>query len=104
MDNLLAGKLILLFQGGGLLAIVMSSATPLSPKNHSGHGESHSGLGTKTVRLRAGITVRVQPGILFVFTPEGFSRSSRNSCSPWTRIRTRTTGLAGPATSQKVSP
>src|SRR5437868_15242150 len=32
----------------------------------------------KTVRLPAGITVRLQPGILFVFTPERFSRSPRN--------------------------
>ncbi|MGI8740966.1 MAG: hypothetical protein ACR2NN_00060, partial [Bryobacteraceae bacterium] len=32
----------------------------------------------KTVRLPAGITVRVQPGILFVFTPERSSRSPRN--------------------------
>src|SRR5271170_625124 len=32
----------------------------------------------KTVRLPAGITVRLQPGILFVFTPECFSRSPRN--------------------------
>jgi tetratricopeptide (TPR) repeat protein len=33
---------------------------------------------TKTVRLPAGITVRVQPGIVFAFTPESFSRSPRN--------------------------
>jgi len=32
----------------------------------------------KTVRLPAGITVRLQPGIVFVFTPESFSRSPRN--------------------------
>ena len=32
----------------------------------------------KTLRLPAGITVRLQPGILFVFTPERFSRSPRN--------------------------
>jgi len=32
----------------------------------------------KTVRLPVGITVRLQPGILFVFTPESFSRSPRN--------------------------
>src|SRR6266853_3137057 len=32
----------------------------------------------KTVRLPAGITVRLQPGIPFVFTPESFSRSPRN--------------------------
>src|SRR6185369_13473987 len=32
----------------------------------------------KTVRLPAGITVRHQPGIPFVFTPERFSRSPRN--------------------------
>jgi predicted DNA-binding transcriptional regulator AlpA len=32
----------------------------------------------KTVRLPAGIAVRVQPGILFAFTPESFSRSPRN--------------------------
>jgi hypothetical protein len=33
---------------------------------------------TKTIRLPAGITVRLQPGIPFVFTPESFSRSPRN--------------------------
>src|SRR5229473_123906 len=32
----------------------------------------------KTVRLPTGITVRLQPGIVFVFTPERFSRSPRN--------------------------
>jgi hypothetical protein len=32
----------------------------------------------KTVRLPSGITVRLQPGIVFVFTPESFSRSPRN--------------------------
>jgi hypothetical protein len=32
----------------------------------------------KTVRLPAGIAVRLQPGILFVFTPESFSRSPRS--------------------------
>jgi hypothetical protein len=32
----------------------------------------------KTVRLPAGIAVRLQPGIPFVFTPESFSRSPRN--------------------------
>jgi hypothetical protein len=32
----------------------------------------------KTVRLPAGIAVRLQPGIPFAFTPESFSRSPRN--------------------------
>jgi hypothetical protein len=32
----------------------------------------------KTARLPAGITVRLQPGILFAFAPERFSRSPRN--------------------------
>jgi hypothetical protein len=32
----------------------------------------------KTVRLPVGIAVHDQPGILFTFTPERFSRSSRN--------------------------
>src|ERR1700682_768478 len=32
----------------------------------------------KTVRLPVGITVRLQPGIPFAFTPESFSRSPRN--------------------------
>jgi hypothetical protein len=32
----------------------------------------------KTVRLPVGITVRLQPGNLFVFIPESFSRSPRN--------------------------
>jgi len=38
------------------------------------HRESHSGIQRKTIRLPAGITVRLQPGIVFVFTPERFSR------------------------------
>jgi len=42
------------------------------------HRESHSGIQRKTIRLPAGITVRLQPGIVFVFTPERFSRSPRN--------------------------
>jgi hypothetical protein len=75
MDSLLAGKLPP-FQGR-LPAIVMSSAAQpveIVPD----HRESHSGIARKTVRLPAGITVRFQPGILFVFTPERFSRSPRN--------------------------
>jgi hypothetical protein len=32
----------------------------------------------KSVRLPAGIAVHLQPGILFAFTPERFSRSPRN--------------------------
>jgi len=43
-----------------------------------GHRESHSGIRRKTVRLPAGITIRLQPGIVFAFTPERFSRSPRN--------------------------
>jgi hypothetical protein len=47
------------------------------------------GLSEKTVRLPAGIAVHLQPGILFAFTPESFSRSSRNpvhlgpESAPW---------------------
>jgi hypothetical protein len=43
-----------------------------------GHRERHSGIVRKTVRLPAGITVRDQPGIVFAFIPESFSRSPRN--------------------------
>jgi len=42
------------------------------------HRESDSGLGRKPFAFLVGITVHVQPGILFVFTPECFSRSPRN--------------------------
>jgi hypothetical protein len=40
-----------------------------------GHRENDSGIERK---LFAGTTVRVQPGIAFVFTPERFSRSHGN--------------------------
>src|SRR5437868_1026469 len=56
----------------------LSCPAPLCLSKHSGQRESHSGAGAKTVRLPAGITVRLQPGIVFVFTPERFSRSPRN--------------------------
>jgi hypothetical protein len=61
---------------GRLLAIVMSSAAACG--NHSGPWRKPFRARAKTIRLPAGITVRLQPGILFVFTPERFSRSLRN--------------------------
>jgi len=42
------------------------------------HRESHSGIGRKPFAFPPGIAVRLQPGIVFVFTPERFSRSPRN--------------------------
>ena len=46
--------------------------------NHSGPSRKPFRDRAKTVRLPSGITVRLQPGIVFVFTPERFSRSPRN--------------------------
>ena len=42
-----------------------------------GHRENHSGIGRKRSPSARNL-VRLQPGILFVFTPESFSRSPRN--------------------------
>src|SRR5271166_6569663 len=55
---------------------MMSSAAV--PLKHSGARRKRFRARTKTVRLPVGITVRLQPGIPFVFTPESFSRSPRN--------------------------
>ena len=56
----------------------MMSSAALPVEIIPDHRESHSGIRRKTIRLPAGITVRLQPGIVFVFTPERFSRSPRN--------------------------
>lgn len=47
-------------------------------EKHSGERENDSGRVVKTVRLPARNVFRLQPGIAFTFTPECFSRSSRN--------------------------
>src|SRR5450759_4939136 len=75
MDSLLAGTLILPWRVH--CAEIMSSAAPPCG-NHSGPSRKRFRAHAKTVRLPAGIPVRFQPGILFVFTPERFSRSPRN--------------------------
>ncbi|MFN9296177.1 MAG: hypothetical protein ACK6DZ_00510, partial [Acidobacteriota bacterium] len=46
--------------------------------NHSGPSRKQFRGGTKTIRVPAGIFVRVGPGIVFAFTPERFSPSPRN--------------------------
>src|SRR5580704_6719719 len=75
-DNLLAGKLILPFEGR-LLAIVLSSATTCLWKSFR---RSRTQLRDRpeTVRLHPGTGVRLHPGILFGIIPEHRSESSRN--------------------------
>src|SRR5258707_14439021 len=75
MDSLLAGKLFLPF--GGRLACHCDVQRRCLWKSFRASRKPFRAP-AKTVRLRAGITVRLQPGILFVFTPESFSRSPRN--------------------------
>jgi hypothetical protein len=55
----------------------MSSAAPPCG-NYSGPSRKRFRDRAKTARLPAGTTVRDQPGILFAFIPESFSRSPRN--------------------------
>jgi hypothetical protein len=74
MDSLLAGKLPP-FQGR--LACHCDVQRRCVVKNIPGIVKAIPGSG-ETVRLPAGITVRLQPGISFVFTPESFSRLPRN--------------------------
>ena len=75
MDSLLAGTLILPWKGHCAGYVVQRRC---AGGNHSGLSGKPFRDQAKTVRLPAGITVRLQPGILFVFTPESFSRSPRN--------------------------
>src|SRR5450755_4257951 len=75
MDSLLAGTLILPWKGHCAGYDVQRRC---ACGNHSGQSRKPFRDRTKTVRLPAGITVRLQPGIVFVFTPERFSRSPRN--------------------------
>src|SRR5260221_8751585 len=74
MDSLLAGTLILPWRVH--CAGVMSSA--VVPTKTFRASRKPFRARAKTVRLPAGIAVRLQPGIPFVFTPESFSRSPRN--------------------------
>jgi hypothetical protein len=46
--------------------------------NHPGPSRKPFRARANAVRLSAGITVRLQPGIVFTFAPEPFSRPSRN--------------------------
>src|ERR1019366_1853212 len=62
MDSLLAGTLILPWRVH--CAGIMSSAA-VPPKKHSGHRESHSGIGRKPFAF--------PPESLFAFSPESFS-------------------------------
>src|SRR4029077_15102340 len=75
-DNLLAGKLILPFEGR-LPAIVLSSAVICLWKSFR---RSRTRLRDRpeTVRLHPGTGVRLHPGILFGIIPECRSESSRN--------------------------
>src|SRR3954451_24230378 len=75
MDTLLAGTLTLLWRVH--CAAVMSSVPCCLSKSFPAHRENHSGL----LRNRSPSTRKyfhLQPGILFIFGPERFSRSPRN--------------------------
>src|SRR5215472_9635711 len=69
-DNLLAGKLILPFEGGGCLPLCCPALLPACG-NHSGEAEHDSGIGLKLFGFIA------EP--VFTFIPESCSRSSRNA-------------------------
>jgi hypothetical protein len=71
MDNLLAGKLILPFEGR-LLAIVLSSAVhcPAAVENIPLQADHRSAIGSITDSLPGGITDRLQPGIVIGFPAE----------------------------------
>src|SRR5579862_8733552 len=76
MDNLLAGKLILPFEGR-LPAIVLSSAAICLWKSFR-RSRTQFRDRPETVRLHPGTGVHLHPGILFEITPELRSESSRN--------------------------
>src|SRR5215469_13203315 len=75
-DNLLAGKLILPFEGR-LLAIVLSSAAICLWKSFR-RSRTPFRDRPETVRLHPGTGVHLHPGILFGIIPECRSESSRN--------------------------
>ena len=75
-DNLLAGKLILPFEGR-LPAIVLSSATTCLWKSFR-RSRTQFRDRHETVRLHPGTGVHLHPGILFGIIPEHRSESSRN--------------------------
>src|SRR5580704_18909174 len=75
-DNLLAGKLILPFEGR-LPAIVLSSATTCLWKSFR-RSRTQFRDRPETVRLHPGTGVHLHPGILFGINPERRSESSRN--------------------------
>src|SRR5580692_5185617 len=75
-DNLLAGKLILPFEGR-LPAIVLSSAATCLWKSFR-RSRTPFRDRPETVRLHPGTGVHLHPGILFEIIPEHRSESSRN--------------------------
>src|SRR5580692_4394929 len=75
-DNLLAGKLILPFEGR-LPAIVLSSAATCLWKSFR-RSRTPFRDRPETVRLHPGTVVHLHPGILFGINPEYRSESSRN--------------------------
>src|SRR5579884_3271427 len=75
-DNLLAGKLILPFEGEAACHCVVQRCSAYG--NHSGEAERGSGNRPKSIRLHRGIGVRLHPGTLFGIIPECRSASSRN--------------------------
>src|SRR5499427_4133489 len=75
-DNLLAGKLILPFEGR-LPAIVLSSATTYLWKSFR-RSRTPFRDRPETVRLHPGTSVHLHPGILFGISPVHRSESSRN--------------------------
>jgi len=68
-DNLLAGKLILPFEGEAACHCVVQRHSACG--NHSGEAEHHSGIGLKLFGFIA------EP--VFTFIPESCSRSPRNA-------------------------
>jgi hypothetical protein len=82
---------------GFIVPVMMSSAVELSKTFRASRKRFRAR--PKTVRLPVGITVRLQPGIPFAFTPESFSRSPRN---PF-RLAPESAGYTGRSTSGKRS-
>jgi hypothetical protein len=76
MDSLLAGNLILPLEGS--LCRYDDVQRRYACRKHSGHRESHSGLGRKPFAFPSESLFTFSPESPFTFTPESLSRSSRN--------------------------
>jgi hypothetical protein len=75
MDSLLAGNLILPWK---VHCAGIDVQRHCACRKHSGHRESHSGLGRKPFAFPSESLFAFSPESLFTFTPESFSRSPRN--------------------------